>query len=157
MWTLNLNPSKLSEETLGTYIEFVDNTIHANLPGPDDNPVLYELVNHYQTYKHSKSCRKYKNKLCRYGFGKFFTKETIIAQPLEDGIKDVERYSILKKRDTILSKVIDFINKYLDPSKNTYRKDLSTDGILMELQLTKKEYYWALSISSENDFKLHYQ
>ena len=23
------------------------------------------------------------------------------------------------------------------------------------MQLTKKEYYWALSISSENDFKLH--
>ena len=40
-----LNPPKLSEETLGTYIEFIDNTIHANLPAPDDDPVLYELVN----------------------------------------------------------------------------------------------------------------
>ena len=91
------NPSKLPKNTLGTYIEFIDNTNHANLPAPDDDPVLYELVNQYQTNKNSKSRRKYKNKLCRYGFGKFFTEKAIIVQPLEDGIKDVKRYSILKK------------------------------------------------------------
>ena len=45
--------------------------------------------------------------------------------------------------------------KYLDSSKDTYRKDLSIDSVLLESQLTKKEYYWALSISSENDFSLH--
>ena len=49
---------KLSEETLGKYIEFICNTTHADLPAPDDYPVLYELVNQYQTHKHSKSCRK---------------------------------------------------------------------------------------------------
>ena len=61
----------------------------------------------------------------------------------------------MKKRDTILSKVSAFINKYLDPSKDTYWKDLFIDGVLLELQLRKKEYYWALSISSGNNFKLH--
>ena len=40
-----LNPPKLAEETLGTYIEFIDNTIYANLPAPDGDPVLFELVN----------------------------------------------------------------------------------------------------------------
>ena len=45
IWLLNL--PKLSEETLGTYIEFIDNTIHTNLPASDDDPVLYELVNQY--------------------------------------------------------------------------------------------------------------
>ena len=40
-------------------------------------------------------------------------------------------------------------------SKDTCRKDLSIIGVLLELQLKKKEYYWALSISSENNFKLH--
>ena len=54
------------------------------------------------------------------GFVNFSQKKTIIAQPLEDGIKGVERYSIMKKRDTILSKVSDLIKKYLDPSKDTY-------------------------------------
>ena len=81
-------------------------------------------------------------------------KKTITSQSLEGGIKDVERYSSLKKRDTMLSKVSDFINKYLDPSKDTYQ-NLYINGVLLELQLTKNEYYWALSISSENDFKLH--
>ena len=38
---------------------------------------------------------------------------------------------------------------------DTYQKDLSVDGVLLELQLMKKEYYWALYIPSENDFKLH--
>ena len=78
-FTWILNPPKLLEETLGTYIEFI-NTIHANLPAPDDDPALYELVNQYQTHKHSKYCRKYENKLCRYGFGKCFTEKAIIAQ-----------------------------------------------------------------------------
>ena len=93
-----LNPPKLSEETLRTYIEFIDNTTHANLPAPDDDPVLCELVNQYQTHKHSKCCRKYKNKLCRYGFGKIFTEKTIIPQQLEDGTEDAERYSVLRKK-----------------------------------------------------------
>ena len=62
------------------------------------------------------------------------------------------RCYILKKRDTILNKARDFINKYLDCSKDTYQNDLSIDGVLLELQLMKQEYYWALSISSENDF-----
>ena len=93
------------------------------MPAPNDDPVLYELVNQYQTYEHSKSCRKYNNKLCRYGFYKFFTEKTIIAQPLEDDIEDAERYSILRKRKTILSKVSDSINKYADPSKDTFWKD----------------------------------
>ena len=35
-----LNPPKVSEEALGTWIEFIDNTIHANLPAPDDDPAL---------------------------------------------------------------------------------------------------------------------
>ena len=47
-------------------------------------------------------------KLCRYGFGKFITDKTIIAQPLEHGIKDIDSYSILKKRVTILKKISNF-------------------------------------------------
>ena len=49
-----LNQRKLSEETLGMHIEFIDNIIHANLPAPDDDPVPYELVTsikHINTYK----------------------------------------------------------------------------------------------------------
>ena len=97
------------------------------MPATDDDPVLYELVKQYQTHKHSKSCIKYKNKLCRYGFGKFFKEKKFVVEPFEDLIKDVERYHFLK-RDAILSKVNDFINKYLDPSTDTCRKGITIDG-----------------------------
>ena len=49
-----LNPPKLSEEILGTYIKFIDNTIHANLPAPHDDSVLYESVYHYRTHNTQK-------------------------------------------------------------------------------------------------------
>ena len=42
---------------------------------------------------------------------KFFTSETIIAQPIK------KRFSILEKRNSVLSKVSKYINEYLDPSK----------------------------------------
>ena len=70
-----------------------------------------------------------------------FSQEKNISQSLEFGIKDIESYFILEKRVVILSKVSDFINKYLDLSKDTYPKGLPIDGVLLELQLTKKEYY----------------
>ena len=84
-----------------------------------------------------------------------FSQEKNISQLLEFGIKDIESYFILKESVAILSKISDFINKYLDLSKDTYPKGLSIDGILLELQLKKKEYFQALSIAIENEFKLH--
>ena len=79
-----------------------------------------------------KSKKVYKCFVQDCGFGRFFTEKTIIAQPLEDGIKYVERFFILKKRDITLNKVSNFINWYLDP-KDKYRKDLSTEGVLLGL------------------------
>ena len=38
---------KTFKKTFGTYIEFIDNTIHANLPAPDGDHVLYGLVKQY--------------------------------------------------------------------------------------------------------------
>ena len=61
----------------------------------------------------------------------------------------------MKNRDTISSKVSDFINKYIGHSEDAYRKELSIDYLLLELQITKIEYYWELSITSENDFQFH--
>ena len=46
-------------------------------------------------HSHSRSCRKYKNQACRYHFGKVFTKQTIIAQPLPREMSDKEKNMIL--------------------------------------------------------------
>ena len=96
----------------------------------------------YQVYKYSKICRKYKNELCRYGFGRISTERTIVSEPLEDNIK---------KQDNILSKVSAFINPFLNLGMDTFMKDLSVESISLELQITKYIYYWTLSASGNNN------
>ena len=55
-----------------------------DIPSETDDPLLVELVQTYQIHSHAKSCKKYKNTSCRFNFGKFFTSETIIAQPIQN-------------------------------------------------------------------------
>ena len=45
-----------------------------------EKPELHELVKLYQLHRHSKTFRKYKNEACRFKFGKFFSKETLVAE-----------------------------------------------------------------------------
>ena len=60
---------------------------------------------HSFLHSHSQSYRKYKNQACRYHFGKFFTKQPIIAQPLPKEMSNEVKNMILEKRNTILSTV----------------------------------------------------
>ena len=78
--------------------------------------------------------------MCRNGFSGFFTERTIVYESLENDIKYIERHSIIKWQDNILSKVSTFINTFLDPSKDTFMTDLSTDSVLLKLQITKSDY-----------------
>ena len=77
--------------------------------------------------------------MCRNGFSGFFTERTIVYESLENDIKYIERHSIIKWQDNILSKVSAFINTFLDPSKDTFMTDLSTDSVLLKLQITKSD------------------
>lgn len=47
------------------------------------------------------------------------------------------------------------MNIFFHPSNDTSMKDLSIDSVLLELQITKNDYYWALSVSDTNDCKLY--
>ena len=78
--------------------------------------------------------------MCRNEFSGFFTERTIVYESLENDIKYIERHSIIKWQDNILSKVSAFINTFLDPSKDTFMTDLSTDSVLLKLQITKSDY-----------------
>ena len=78
--------------------------------------------------------------MCRNGFSGVFTERTIVYESLENDIKYIERHSIIKWQDNILSKVSAFINTFLDPSKDTFMTDLSTDSVLLKLQITKSDY-----------------
>ena len=153
----------LTKETKEEYICFVDQVIKASLPDLNENPKLYDLVRTYQVHSHSKSCRKYKNVKCRYSFGSFFTDHTIIAEPLSDELNKQEKEDILQKRETVLSRVKDYIDlnlnpknvNVIDPRKENYVAPKSIPEILQELLLTEQEYYNALAISTDNDFQVH--
>ena len=55
------------------YTEWLDQIISAELPDEDSEPTLFELVMNYQLHRQSKTCQKYRNRMCRFNFGRFFT------------------------------------------------------------------------------------
>ena len=83
-----LNAPVQSKDKIDHYKEWVDNIISARLPDPTNNPKLFEHVKMYQLHRHSKTCRKYKNRLCRFNFGRYYTKKTINAKTLRSSLKD---------------------------------------------------------------------
>ena len=79
IWTVNV--PKLSSENIDEYTAWLDSLIKADLPNPEKDNSIFELVKTYQNHRHSKSCGKYKNDKCS-----FFTDRTIIAQPLSSDL-----------------------------------------------------------------------
>lgn len=77
IWTSDC--PKLTSDNKQAYIDFIDKHVQCYLPNKQENAELHELVNTYQKHSHSKTCRKYKNIRCRFNFGQFFTKRTIVA------------------------------------------------------------------------------
>lgn len=65
-------------------MNFVDSIIRADLPDPEREPALFNVVKTFQVHSHSQTCRKYKNTPCRFNFGHFFTDKTIVAEPLSE-------------------------------------------------------------------------
>ena len=152
IWTADC--PKLTCDTEDAYINF-DEHVQANLPNETDEPELHELVKTYQRHNHSKTCRKYKNVPCRFNFGQFFTKRTIIAEPLDETMDEERKNNILDRRKEILSKVKQKIDEVLNPSKENYEITATEKDILDSVGVTEDEYYWALSVSSDSDFDLH--
>ncbi|CAB4030822.1 Hypothetical predicted protein, partial [Paramuricea clavata] len=109
----------------------------------------------YQKHNHSKTCRKYKNVSCRFNFGQYFTKHTIVAEPLDVNLDDESKSSILNRRKEILCSVKQKIDEVLNPSKESYDATLTETDILNSVGISEDEYYWALSISPDSDFDLH--
>ena len=88
----------LNSDNKVEYVAFVDQIVHAFLPDRNENQELHELVKLYQLHRHPKTCRKYKNKVCRFKFGKFFIKKTLVAEPLPDSMPEEMKVLVLRKR-----------------------------------------------------------
>ena len=71
----------------------------------------------YQLLRHSNTSRKCKIEGCRFKFGRFFNKETLVAEPLPDSVQDEVKVLVLSKRK---EKVKDYINNFLNPSEKAF-------------------------------------
>ena len=148
----------MTQETKNEYLNYIDRIIKVQLPDKDSEPELYEMVKTYQIHSHSKSCRKYKNIACRYSFGRFFSVKTIIAELLPNEMTEKEKSAVLFKRNRLLGRVQIYIDVYLDPrkvnildsDKPNFERPKEILEILQELEIAEKDYYDALSISTDN-------
>ena len=153
----------LSNETIPQYEQFVDSLVSASIP--EDNCELRNLVKKFQVHHHSKTCKKYKEKECRFGYGQFFSRKTIIAKPLSEQLLPSEKAKILGDQKVILIKVKNFIDANLNPKKRNFLnpdKDnynpitMTIENILEFLGITLTDYEDALSISTDqNDYQIH--
>ena len=160
-----VNAPTLTKSNIENYRKWLDSIIRTDLPDPHLEPELYQLVKTYQVHRHSRTCRKRRNEKCRFHFGKCFTSQTIIGQPLPEDMPESVKSDILEKRQVLLKKVKDYIDTELDPSKkNFYDKSMDNfeelmtiDEILEFLDISKDDYENALSISPDRDFQIHHK
>ena len=136
-----LNPVKLIKETINEYVAFLDRTIQSFLPDQIINKHLYDLVELYRTDQHPTPCRKYNNT------GHFFTDRTIVAVPLDQSVDILEKSKNLIKRNNILSKVKQYMDEFLDPSKASYLDNLTVNEAFKSLNIVEVDYYDVLSLS----------
>ena len=154
LWTDNA--PQLTSSTINNYVSFIDNHIKAYLPDILDDKELFDLVDTYQKHSHSKTCRKYKNAICRFHFGGFFSEKTIIAQPLPDDMDEHLKETLMKQRESILGKVKEYIDDHLNPNKKEehLNQNRTISEILEDLGITEQKYYHMLSISPDIEFQL---
>ena len=153
IWTSDC--PELTKNTKDAYIDYIDQHVHAYLPGKETDSQLYDLVKTYQTHNHSKTCGKYKNVECRFNFGQFFTDNTIVAEPLPEDMDEGIKQNLLDRRQEILCKLKQKIDDVLNPNKSNYLPCASMDDILNAIDIRQDEYRWALSVSPDSDYELH--
>ena len=155
----------MTKVNIDDYREWVYSAIRSDLPDPNNEPALFELVKTYHIYRHSKTFREYRNEKCRFRFGKFFTNKTITAQTLAGSVpRDVklqrlqQRNNILKNMENCIDNELNLSKKnFLDSTKEDYEELKLIDEILASLETSKHNYEEALSISDDNDFQMHYK
>ena len=74
-------------------------------------------------------------------------------------MNEYERLCLLQKRESILSKVKLYINNNSDPNiiKGTFDTNLAIAKVLADLGISSKDCYWALSISSDSHYQIHFK
>ena len=137
-------------------VSLVDNLITCRI---QEDPKMKKVVREVQMHHHTQSCLKH-NGICRYGFPKLPSIETVIAKPLSDDNTTKEEKKTLKaEAKKFLSKARDLLNdpdidenisiedfvKAIDP-------DLTSEKYMEYIKITEK----GKKIFLKRDFKERY-
>ena len=85
---------------------------------------------------------------CRFKFGRFFTKQTIVTKILQNMIKGLD------KRSNILYKVKSYIDINLHPSNKVFWNDRLIREIFSSIEIIEDDYYWTFFISTETEYEI---
>ena len=96
-------------------------------------------------------------------YGCFFSVRTIISKPSNASLDPKDRNETLNSLKSLLEKVKICIDEELspakvnviDPEKEGYKPPPTIDETLLKLDISKEDYYHALSISVNDDYELH--
>ena len=132
--------STLNDGEVHVLTKFVDSFVSCSLQSD-----VQDIVQEVQLHHHSKTCRKYDSTACRFGFPRFPSNRTIIAQPIKesDFSSNQEFLAAQKKHKDILSKVKDkllLLKDFQHPPK-------TIDQLLRLSGVSEVDYYQALSVS----------
>ena len=136
------NNEKLTDSDKRSCTMFVDQFITVSLQN-DLKPIIEEV----QIHRHSRSCRKYGTR-CRFGYPRFPSKETILAQPLDKTLFPSE--SAYKRKLTFLKDILSTVKETLESLEEKFPKqeNISILDVLNASKVSEKDYYEALSVSA---------
>ena len=123
---------------------FVDKFTSCSLQNDDDDDVIH-IVSEVQIHRHSHSCKKYST-ACRFGYPKFPSKKTIIAQSLDKDDFDSEL-----EYDAKISEykgTLDSVKKVFNTLEDDDLDDYTINDVLKMAKVRENDYYKALSIST---------
>ena len=131
-WSQNAPKFDGSEDN-EEFNNYIDRYITCRLPD-DNDETLNEIVKSVQTHSksHTPSCRKGRNKNCRFKFPRPPSSKTFIAKPLS-APDDVSPQAFIENARKILS----IIRDEIDSNEN---EEVTFDDILIKLDITQEMY-----------------
>ena len=134
------NSSTLTEKEKEVASNFVDAFVTCSL----DIEALTDTVKEVQAHYHTATCRKH-NTTCRFGYPRFPSNKTIIAQPLNKMNFSSERAYIAEKNK--FKVILDSVKEVLTQLEEEQLKIITIEQILSKANVQSEDYYAALNVS----------
>ena len=143
-------------QQLKTLQRFIDNFVSCSLTN-DKFKGIDSIVQEVQIHHHTKTCRKYRTK-CRFGYPKYPSDETIIAQPLrKEDFESEKQYkekllhleNTLKRVKDVLNEMDDLFHSKVEEDQKKLKEiqEKGLDNVLFKAKVTRQEYDEALRVS----------